>query len=137
MSGFSLVFCGGADSQRFDGIMHFIGADDSGVFGILPRHELTVAVLRYGLARFVDVKGSWRYAALPGGVLRFAGDAMVVVAASYFIGTERGALADQLGTEMRREDSELRAMRETLAGIDNALLRRLNALGQAGTRSTR
>lgn len=132
MSGFSLVFCGGADSERFDGVTHFIGADDSGAFGILPHHETTLAVLRYGLARFVDTTGTWRYAALPGGVLRFAGDALVVVAARYDIGTDRDALADRLAADMAHKDSDLRSMRETLAGIDHALLRRLNALGQAG-----
>lgn len=131
MSGFTLAFCGGDDIEHFDEVMQFIGADDSGSFGILPHHEHTIAVMRYGLARFVDTTGTWRYAAIPGGVVRFADSAMTIIAARYFIGTDRAALADRLAGEMLREDSELRAMRETLAGIERTLIRRLNELRNA------
>ncbi|HEX7649456.1 MAG TPA: hypothetical protein VF450_18805 [Noviherbaspirillum sp.] len=128
MNGFSLEFCGGSEIQRFEEVMQFIAGDDSGSFGILPHHEHTIAVMRYGMARFVEASGTWRYAAMPGGVVRFAGNAMTVVAARYFIGTDRAALADRLAAEMTREDSDLRSMRQTLAGIERTLIRRLNEL---------
>lgn len=131
MSAFSLSFCGAGTIERFDGVVRFVGADGGGSFGILPHHEATVAVLRWGLARFEDTSGTWRYAALPGGVLRFAGDAMTIVAARYFIGTDRAALAERLAADLARADSALRTMRDTLDGIERTLVRRLNDLGQA------
>lgn len=131
MSAFSLSFCGAGEVERFDGVVRFIGFDASGSFGILPGHEATVAVLRYGLARFEDGAGAWRYAALPGGVLRFAGNAMTIVAARYFIGADRDALAGRLAADLARADSELRTMRDTLDGIERTLIGRLNDLGQS------
>jgi F-type H+-transporting ATPase subunit epsilon len=137
MSTFSIVFCGAGGVERFDGIVRFIGADDSGSFGIRPRHEAAIAVLRCGLARFQDTSGTWRYAALPGGVLRFAGDAMTIVAAHCFIGTERTLLAERLAADLARADSELRTMRDTLDGIDRTLIQRLSDLGQSRRESMR
>lgn len=131
MSAFSLVFCGADAVERFDGVVRFIGFDAGGSFGILPGHETAVAVLRYGLARFQDTSGTWRYAALPGGVLRFAANAMTIVAARCFIGSDRAALAERLTADLARADSELHAMRATLDGIERTLIRRLGDLGQA------
>ncbi|MCB1965248.1 MAG: F0F1 ATP synthase subunit epsilon, partial [Candidatus Accumulibacter sp.] len=72
MKRFTLQLHDSRGSDRFDDIVQFIAADGSGSFGVLAGHARMVAVLRYGLARFVDSAGHWRYLALPGGVLACA-----------------------------------------------------------------
>lgn len=125
MRTFGLALLDSHGENRFARVRQFVGADASGVFGILPGHETMVAVLRYGLARFLDDTGVWHYVALPGGVLRFSDNALSIASVRYFLGDEPGALVDGLASEMARNDSELSTARQTLAKIDRALLRRL------------
>ena len=131
MSGFTLTLmdCQGAD--RFDGVEQLVAADSTGSFGLLARHERMVAVLRYGLARFLRA-GTWRYVALPGGVLRFAENELTIVTVRYFLGEDRAAIVDQLTAEMTRTDSEVRRVEATLAEIEQSLIRRLGELGGTG-----
>jgi F-type H+-transporting ATPase subunit epsilon len=126
----ALLDSGGAD--RFERVRQFIGADASGAFGILAGHESMVVVLRYGLIRFLDDSDVWRYAALPGGILRFRDNALSVAAVRYFLGDEPGTLVDHLAREMARDDSELSAARQTLAKIDRSLVRRLAEMDGRG-----
>lgn len=122
-------------SDHFGHVTQFIGADDSGSFGVLAGHAKMVAVLRYGLARFADTAGRWRYLSLPGGVLSFSGNELTVVTVRYFLGEERGIITRQLAAEMSRADSDIHRSRATLAEIEHALVRRLGELsgrGQSG-----
>lgn len=133
MSGFALTVLDCRGAERFETVTQFVAADASGSFGLLAHHEKTVAVLRYGLARFLDA-GTWRYVALPGGVLRFADNHLTVAAVHYFLGEDRAAIVDQLATEMARSDSEVRHVEATLAEIEESLIRRLGELSGAGDR---
>lgn len=126
--GFTLLLSDARSSARFEQVAHFIGADETGSFGILPRHAECVAVLRYGLARFAGADGQWQYLALPGAVLHFHADTLHLMAERYFLGTERAALVAQMTAALQAEDSELRSMRATLDDIERTLLRRLGSL---------
>jgi F-type H+-transporting ATPase subunit epsilon len=125
MKNFVLTLLDSHGSERFDNVTRFIAADDNGSFGLLAGHVRMIAVLRYGLARFCDTTGVWRYAAFPGGVLRFADNQLIVVTVRYFLGAERNAICDQLAAAMARTDSEIRKARATLAEIEHSLVRRL------------
>jgi F-type H+-transporting ATPase subunit epsilon len=116
----------GAD--RFDDVTMFVAADDSGSFGLLAGHARCVAVLRYGLTRFIDGKGCWRYLALPGGVLEFSGNQLSLATVHYFLGEDRDDICRQLEEEMARADSLVHASRSTLKQIEHALVRRLGEL---------
>jgi len=121
-----LLHSGGA--ERFEDIVQFIGADGSGSFGLLAGHVRMVAVLRYGLARFVDSTGRWRYLALPGGVLSFADNRLTLATARYFLGEDSAGICRQLEDEMARSDSDLHTARAALNEIEHALVRRLGEL---------
>jgi F-type H+-transporting ATPase subunit epsilon len=125
MNSFSLNLLDSRGVAVFDGITQFIGADANGGFGILAGHAHTVVLLRYGLARFCDQTGNWRYLALPGGVLRFANNQLSVTTVLYFLGADRGLLCEQLADEMARTDSEVHTARATLSEIERSLVRRL------------
>jgi F-type H+-transporting ATPase subunit epsilon len=128
MKTFALELLDSNGAERFDAVRQFVGADASGSFGVLAEHEPTVIVLRYGLARFEDADGKWRYLSLPGGTLRFADNRLVVAAVHYFLGDDRHALLEQLAAEMARSDSDIARAKATLTEIEHSLVRRLGEL---------
>jgi F-type H+-transporting ATPase subunit epsilon len=134
MSSFRVTLLDSYGSDRFDRVTQFIGADASGAFGILGGHEPMVAALRYGLARFQDDAGTWRYVAMPGGILRFRKNELSIAAVRYFLGDEPGALVERLAAEMAQDDSELSTARQTLAKIDRSLVQRLADADRRGGR---
>lgn len=129
MNTFSLNLHDSMRAEHFDNVTQFIGADGSGSFGVLAGHARMVAVLRYGLARFVDASGKWRYLTLPGGVMSFVDNRLTIVTVRYFLGDERELICEQLAQEMNRTDSDVHTSRATLAEIEHALMRRLGELG--------
>lgn len=126
---FCLRLSDARQSARYDRVARFIGADASGAFGILAHHGPMVAVLRYGLARFADADGQWHYLAMPGGVLHFRDNLLNLMTEYYLLDDQRGNIVARLAEAMAHDDSELQRVRKTLAEIDLALLRGLNALG--------
>lgn len=132
MNTFSLILFDSSQVQHFDAVTQCIAADATGSFGILAGHERLVAVLRYGLLRFSNGTGTWHYAALPGGVLRFANNHLSVITSRYFTGDDAQVLVTQLEAEMAREDSDVSNARATLAQIEQTLMQRLGELGGQG-----
>jgi F-type H+-transporting ATPase subunit epsilon len=132
MRTFTLLLHDTQGGARFDDVVQFIAADGSGSFGVLAGHAGMVAVLRYGLARFVDAAGCWRYLSLPGGVLSFDHNRLTLATVRYFLGEDRAEICRRLEEEMAKSDSMLRSSRATLAEIEHALVRRLGELAGRG-----
>lgn len=128
MNTFVLHLLDSHSTQRFDKVKQFIGADSSGSFGLLAGHAKMVAVLRYGLARFVDISGKWHYLALPGGVLSFGDNELTLVTVRYFLGEDRASICQRLADEMAVTDSDIHRSRATLVEIEHSLIRRLGEL---------
>lgn len=132
MKGFTLTLLDSHGTEVFANVSQFVGVDTQGSFGILAGHVHTVTLLRYGLARFCDLSGVWRYLALPGGVLRFVDNKLTVTTVRYFLGDDRELICDQLAEEMARTDSEVHKARATLSEIEHSLVRRLAELSKRG-----
>jgi F-type H+-transporting ATPase subunit epsilon len=132
MNSFALELLDSRGRHDFNNVIQFIAADASGSFGVLAGHAHLVAVLRYGLARFLDSQGDWYYLTLPGGVLRFCNNRLTVTTVRYFLGSERDLLCQQLADEMAQNDSEVHAAQATLSEIEHSLIRRLAELSKLG-----
>jgi F-type H+-transporting ATPase subunit epsilon len=132
MKTFALDLYDSSNAEHFDGVRQFIGADESGSFGVLAGHEKLVAVLRYGLARFEDAAGNWHYLSMPGGVLHYQDNRMSITSVRYFLGDDRTKICDQLADEMKQADSEVHTAHATLSEIEHALMRRLGELSSKG-----
>ena len=128
MKTFPLELNDSSQTQLFEQITQCICADASGSFGILAGHIPMVAILRYGLVRFQEQGGNWRYAALPGGILRFADNRLTITSIHCFLGNNRDALVQQLTKAMETEDSDIHSARRTLAQIEESLIRRLSEI---------
>ncbi|WP_374089826.1 F0F1 ATP synthase subunit epsilon [Methylomicrobium lacus] len=128
MKTFDLTLIDTLELTRFEKVRQFIAADEGGSFGILAGHAHTVALLRYGLARFCDDSGHWRYLAMPGGVLRFADNRLTVTTVRYFLGTDPDAICADLEEAMQQTDSEVHRARAALSEIEHSLVKRLAEL---------
>jgi len=133
MKHFALSILDSRGNDHFAEVRQFIGADTSGSFGILAGHIHLVAVLDYGLARFCDNKGVWRYLALPGGVLRFIDNRLTICTVRYFLGDDRDRICKLMADELSKADSEIHSSRATMAEIERSLLQRIVELSKHGS----
>ncbi|MGJ0486659.1 MAG: F0F1 ATP synthase subunit epsilon [Methylomicrobium sp.] len=125
MKTFSLTLIDTIGMTHFDTVTQFIGADAEGSFGLLPDHIHTVALLRYGLARFADNTGVWRFLAMPGGVLRFVNNQLTITTVRYFLGDSEDAICESLEAALQQTDSEVYKAKAALSKIEHSLIKRL------------
>ncbi|MGE0384381.1 MAG: F0F1 ATP synthase subunit epsilon [Gammaproteobacteria bacterium] len=130
MSGFALVLRDAGRCERFDGVSSFVGEDASGSFGIRAGHAHFVTTLVYGMARFRIAEGPWQFLALPGAVVRFAGGTLGLTTRRYERAGDPFAVAEALRSRLRAEENEIRATRESLRRIQEALIKRMWQAGE-------
>lgn len=111
--------------ERFDDVVSFVGEDASGFFGVLPGHEPLLTCLEFGLARFRTAAGELQYVAVPGAVLRFAGNELHVSARRYLRDPDRRRIAGSLREDLAAEEAKLADMKERLQRLETEMLRRL------------
>jgi F-type H+-transporting ATPase subunit epsilon len=114
--------------ERIADVVSFVGADASGSFGILADHERMIAALGVGLARCRTADGNWQYVAMPGGVLYFARGELTVSTRRYLRGAEYASMSDALRDQLLAEEEKLREVRQTLARLEDEMLRHLQRL---------
>jgi F-type H+-transporting ATPase subunit epsilon len=124
MNTFILTLVDTNETVRFENVRQLIAADAEGSFGVLAGHAHSVALLRHGLARFLDA-GGWHYLAMPGGVLRFADNRLTITTVRYFLGDDPGAICTELEAALRQTDSEVHRSRAALSEIERSLVKRL------------
>lgn len=132
MSGFTLLLQDAEQVERFDRVSSFVGEDASGSFGILPNHGRFLTILGFGLARFRHADGQWRFIAIPGAVLSFAGNELVISTRRYLLDTDHRRIGKALDKELRREEEDLSAIRENLRRLEKEMLKSLWSLERGG-----
>jgi F-type H+-transporting ATPase subunit epsilon len=128
MSVLTLHLQSAARRERVEGVMSFVGVDASGSFGILPGRARFLTVLDYGLARYATGDGAWHYLACPGGVLYLADDALFVNTRRYLRDDDLGRISGLLAGQLAEEETQLRALKDSLLRLEQELLRRLRTL---------
>lgn len=119
---------GATRDECIDGVTCFVGADASGSFGILPGRAPFVTVLDYGLARFSDAAGRWRYLACPGAVLQLVDDDLFVLARRYLLDDDYARISVLLTGQLAQEEAQLQAVKDNLQRMEQELFRRLRRL---------
>ena len=125
MNGFTMTLQDATHSERFEEVASFVGEDASGSFGILPGHGRMLTVLDFGLARFRHPDGAWHFIALPGAVLSFAGNELIISTRRYLWDTDQRRIGKALDEELRREEEELSSIRENLRRLEQEMLKSL------------
>jgi F-type H+-transporting ATPase subunit epsilon len=116
--------------ERIEGVVSFVGTDDSGSFGILAGHARAITCLAYGIARFRGAQGPWRYLAAPGGVLHFARNELHFSATHYVLEDDVGRIGAALHQEVTARERRLRGLTASAARLEEQLLRQLWSQGR-------
>ncbi len=125
MNQFVLNLLDATHEQRITGVAAFIGEDASGSFGILPNHARFMTTLIFGLARFRTITEDWHYLALPGAVVYFNQNELTLSTRHFLMDTDLERISLSLEQQLITEEENLRATRESLHRMEQAMLKRL------------
>lgn len=128
MNTFTLILRDATHSERIDGVTSFVGEDASGSFGILAGHARTMTTLVFGLARFRGAETDWRYLALPGAVLYFVDNELMISTRRYLMDSDYEQISAALQKQLLAEEEHLRTTKESLHRMDEEVLRRMWAM---------
>ena len=128
MNPFVLNLFDAEHEQRITGVTSFVGEDASGSFGIQPNHARFMTTLVFGLARFRLATGGWQYLALPGAVAYFNNNELTISTRHFLIDTDLERISSLLEQELIAEEEDLRATKESLHRMEQAMLKRMLTL---------
>ena len=128
MSQFVLKLFDAIHEQRISGVTSFVGEDASGCFGIQPNHARFMTTLVFGLARFRLGTENWQYLALPGAVVYFNNNELMISTRHFLIDTDLERISALLERQLIIEEDNLRATRESLHRMEQAMLKRMLTL---------
>ena len=130
MNRFTLTLVSATQRHQVDGVTAFVGEDPSGSFGILAGHTRTITPLVFGLARYRCDEQAWQYLAIPGGLLYFVDNHLQIFTRRFLINADYAQISEQLQQQLLAEEQSLAETRESLARMEEAMLRRLWELGR-------
>ena len=125
MKSFTLDLCDTTQEEQIGGVLSFVGEDATGSFGILPGHARFMTVMGFSLARFRVREEPWRYLALPGGLVYFAGDRLRITTRRYYRGDDFGRISQELYEQMSAEEARWASVKESLHRLEGALFQRM------------
>lgn len=128
MNQFTLNLFAATQEQRVTNVTSFVGEDSSGYFGIQAHHARFMTTLVFGLARFKMAAEAWQYLALPGAVLVFNNNELTLSTQHFLIDTDLERISGVLQQQMTANEDDLRATRESLDRMEQAMLKRMLTL---------
>ena len=114
--------------KRFRDIISFNGRDSSGRFGILAQAERRISALTFGLANFRHLSGQQKYLALPGAVLYFRNNELLIATQKFVVSSDFATITAALENEIRIVESMSVETRQSLRRLDEEILKRLSHL---------
>jgi F-type H+-transporting ATPase subunit epsilon len=125
MKTFALVLQDATRSERIEDVTSFIGEDDSGSFGILAHHARFMTTLVMGLARYCVGGTHWRYLAMPGAVLYFLDNTLILSTRRYLLDDDYSRISAALQEQLLAEEEQLQATKLSLRRMEEEVLRRM------------
>jgi F-type H+-transporting ATPase subunit epsilon len=128
MSSFVLNLFASDQVQCIEGVTAFVGEDASGSFGIQAHHARFMTTLFFGLARFKQAEDVWHYLAVPSAVLYFNDNALTITTQHFLLDSNLERISNLLQQQWANQEDEVRATRESLKRMEQAMLKRLMSL---------
>ena len=125
MNTFSLHLQSATQYERVENVISFVGEDDSGSFGILPRHARMMTLLAFGMARFRVAGQGWEYLALPGAVAYFVSGHLYINTRHYLRGKDYETITAALREELLAEEEDLHTIKQSLRRLEEEMFKRL------------
>lgn len=132
MNTFDILLRDNLRSETIREVVSFVGEDASGSFGILADHARLMTSLVFGLARFRNVAGDWRYLAVPGAILCFDRNVLNLNTRRYLLGDSYGDMSRALVEKLTEEEESLKEMKQTLHHIESSVLRQMLEINKTG-----
>ena len=123
MNTFRLILRDSVQTERIDNVSSFTGEDSSGSFGILANHTRLMTRLVFGLARFKLLNGAWQYLALPGAMLYFINNELILNTRRYIRSDSYADISSRLTEILSAEEQNLQDMKRNLHRIEENILR--------------
>ena len=133
MNSFTLRLHDAIRSEEIKEVTSFVGEDKSGSFGILAGHARLITSLIIGLARFRVGDGDWQYLALPGAVLYFHDNVLILSTRRYLLDDDYMRISQALQQQLIAEEEQLHSMKESLHRMEEEVLKRLWEMSRMGT----
>ena len=130
---FMLALHDATRSEEIRDVTSFVGEDTSGSFGILPGHARMMTSLVIGLARFRIGRDNWRYLALPGAILYFHDNILVISTRRYLLDDDYMRISQTLQQQLFAEEEKLHSMKESLHRMEEEVLKRMWEMGRMAT----
>ena len=128
MSVFELNLFATDQAQRLENVTTFVGEDASGSFGIQAHHARFMTTLVFGLARFKLIKEEWQYLAVPSAVLYFNDNVLTISSQHFLLDNNLERISGLLQQQWTNQEHEVRATRDSLKRMEQAMLKRLMSL---------
>jgi len=125
MRTFSLHIQDATHSEHFEKVSSFVGEDISGSFGIQASHERFMTALVFGLARFRITDNSWQYLAMPGALLYFMDNELIINTRHFLIDSNYQQISIKLQEQLFTEEENLKTMKNSLHRMEQEVLRHL------------
>lgn len=127
---FKLRLLSSTQSHDCNVVRHFIGADESGSFGILPDHERFITAVEFGLSRYQTDKDQWVFIASPGGVIYFSENILHFSTRRYFLSEDYVSISTLLQQQLSEEGKSLIEIQQSLRNMEQAMLSRIWKMGK-------
>ena len=123
MDTFRLTLRDSVQTEHLENVCSFIGEDPSGSFGILANHTRLMTRLVFGLARFRLSDGTWQYLAMPGAMLYFIENELLLNTRRYLRSDNYQDISRRLTEILTTEEQNLQDMKRNLHRIEENILR--------------
>lgn len=125
MKSFVLYLQSSTQYEEINDIVSFIGEDSSGRFGIMANHSRMMTCLKFGLSWFRHEDNTEEYLAVPGGVLYFNENKLLVNTRHYFRNKNYDIITTAIENELIQEEENIRSVKESLHRLDEEILKHL------------
>jgi F-type H+-transporting ATPase subunit epsilon len=122
---FTLQLFDALQQQRIEHVISFVGEDTHGCFGLQAHHARFMTTLVFGLSRFRLQDGDWQYLALPGGVLYFNANELIISTRHFVIDSDFERISEVLRHQLLAEEETLTATRSSLQKMEQSMLAKL------------
>lgn len=122
---FKINLYSATQNETIENAISFVGAEQSGSFGIMSNHARLMTCLKFGLAYFRNEKNEVEYLAFPGAVIYFMNNKLNISTRHYLRNKNYHEIIAQLDKQLGMEEKNIHNIKETLHRLDEMTLRRL------------
>lgn len=132
MTTFTIFLQSSTQFEKIQDVMSFVGEDSSGQFGLLVNHARIMTCLCFGICYFRYENDKIDYLALPGGILYFINNQLLISTTYYLRSQDYQLLELAIDNELRVAEENISSIKESLQHLDEAFLKHLWELKRQG-----